>query len=253
MQNYFAKNIIVNGGFETGSIAPWEKEGTGSVSAASTAGTIGNYSGFFEVTNGNPAYIKQEYFPCYPGMVIPVFFRGKTDTVAIGEVQWLFYDADKSYITATTVNWTEGMDALWHTFLFGKKVISVAAFFGLQFGAFTAGAPASLYIDCVHSPAIPLALLNPNSKIASSGNHYWKDQAGKALTNAFVSQGFGFQSQEIMLSNDSNTKYIEFSFGGTAVDGKILPREVLNLGNQEREEIYLRGESGGESYRLMAE
>jgi len=253
MQNYFAKNIIVNGGFETGSIAPWVKEGTGSVSAVSTEGTIGKYSGFFEVTNGNPAYIKQEFFPCYPGMMIPVFFKGKTDTVAIGEVQWLFYDADKSYLAVTAVNWTEGLGAYWHWLQFGVRAHPVGAFFGIRFRVYTAGGPASLYIDCVHSPAIPLALLNEKSKIASSENHYWKDQSGKALTNAFVSQSFGFRSQEIMLSNDSNTKYIEFSFGGTAVDGKILPREVLNLGNQEREEIYLRGESGGESYRLMAE
>jgi len=253
MQNYFAKNIIVNGGFETGSIAPWVVEGAESVSAAWVEGTIGNYSAFFDLTNGTPISIKQEFFPCYPGMSIPVFFRGKTDTKARGQLYWRFYDADKGFLSASMVEWTEGMDTLWHTFQLGASAISVAAFFGIQFKVYTPTPPASLYIDCVHSPAIPLALLNPNLKMASSGNHYWKDQSGKALTNAFVGQPFGFCSQEIMLSNDSNTKYIEFSFSGTAVDGKILPREVLNLGNQEREEIYLRGESGGESYRLMAE
>lgn len=85
-----------------------------------------------------------------------------------------------------------------------------------------------------------------------SKGQYFEDQAGTALTTAFVEQDFGFCAASIALFNDATGKYIEWSVDGTNVHGRLKdtddqPRVILfkNVNS-----IYLRGESGGESYRL---
>lgn len=92
------------------------------------------------------------------------------------------------------------------------------------------------------------------SDIQLSKNSYFSDQTTTALTTAFVKQGFGFHSFSIIIANDASATYIEFSFDGTTVHGRIkdtdqTPREMPF---RRHEAIWLRGEAGGEAYRLEA-
>ena len=88
--------------------------------------------------------------------------------------------------------------------------------------------------------------------IQVSANKYYEDQAGTVLTAAFVEQEFDFHSICIIIANDATGKYIEYSFDGTNVHGRIEDDDdqpkVMMLRYQKS--IYLRGESGGEAYRL---
>jgi len=88
--------------------------------------------------------------------------------------------------------------------------------------------------------------------IQVSANAYFKNQAGTALTTEFVEQDFDFHSVCIIIANDATGKYIEYSFDGTSVHGRIEDSDdqpkIMMLRYQKS--IYLRGESGGEAYRL---
>jgi hypothetical protein len=88
--------------------------------------------------------------------------------------------------------------------------------------------------------------------IEMSTNSYFQDQSGTALTTSFVKQEFGFKSFCITLANDANGAYIEYSFDGTVVHGRVKDTDsqpkVMTFRRQGS--IWLRGESGAEPYRL---
>lgn len=92
------------------------------------------------------------------------------------------------------------------------------------------------------------------SDIQVSPNSFFSDQSVKALTTSFVEQEFSFNSICIIIANDQAGKYIEYSFDGTEVHGRIEDTDdqpkILML--RYHKSIYLRGESGGEAYRLEA-
>jgi len=87
------------------------------------------------------------------------------------------------------------------------------------------------------------------SDIQLSTNRYFQDQSGAALTGSFVSQSFGFSSFSISIVNDA-AGYIEYSFDGTEVHGRLHAGESRVMDFRRQRRIWLRGESGGESYRL---
>lgn len=88
--------------------------------------------------------------------------------------------------------------------------------------------------------------------IEMSTNSYFQDQSGTALTTSFVKQEFGFASFCIVLANDATGTYIEYSFDGTAVHGRIKDTDdgLKSMLFRRQGSIWLRGESGGEAYRL---
>jgi hypothetical protein len=88
------------------------------------------------------------------------------------------------------------------------------------------------------------------SDIQLSTNRYFEDQAGTALTASFVSQSFGFASFSLLIINDDTTDYIEYSFDGTNVHGRLLAGESRVMDFRRQRQVWLRGQSGGESYRL---
>ena len=89
------------------------------------------------------------------------------------------------------------------------------------------------------------------SDIQISTNKYFEDQSGTALTTSFAKQEFGFASFSIFIANDqSSTGYIEYSFDGTNIHGRLGATEKRSMDFRRQREIWLRGESGGESYRL---
>lgn len=88
--------------------------------------------------------------------------------------------------------------------------------------------------------------------IEMSTNSYFKDQAGTALTTSFTKQEFGFASFSITLTNDATGSYIEYSFDGTTVHGRVKDTDAQPkmMPFRRHDAIWLRGESGGEAYRL---
>ena len=90
------------------------------------------------------------------------------------------------------------------------------------------------------------------SDIQLSKNGYFKDQAGQALTASFVRFEIGFASFSITLFNDAVGKYIEYSFDGTTVHGRVKAGEVRTMDFCRHADVWLRGESGSEAYRLEA-
>ena len=88
------------------------------------------------------------------------------------------------------------------------------------------------------------------SDIQLSTNRYFEDHSGTSLTGAFAAQPFGFSSFSIMIVNDDATGYIEYSFDGVNVHGRLHAGESRAMDFRRQRQIWLRGESGGESYRL---
>ena len=88
------------------------------------------------------------------------------------------------------------------------------------------------------------------SDIQLSTNRYFQDQSGTALTGSFAAQSFGFPSFSILVVNDDAARYIEYSFDGTDVHGRLHAGESRTMDFRRQRRIWLRGESGGESYRL---
>jgi hypothetical protein len=68
------------------------------------------------------------------------------------------------------------------------------------------------------------------SDIQISGNAYFQDNSGTPLTTSFVKQEFGFASFSIAVENNSGTGYIEYSFDGVAVHGRIALGKKPNHG-----------------------
>lgn len=88
------------------------------------------------------------------------------------------------------------------------------------------------------------------SDIQLSKNGYFEDQTGHLLTTSFSKYEFGFSSFSITLINDATGKYIEYSFDGTNVHGRVRAGEARKMDFCRHTEAWLRGESGSESYRL---
>lgn len=61
-----------------------------------------------------------------------------------------------------------------------------------------------------------------------------------------------FVSNGLIISNDHAAREIEFSFDGVTVEGQLLSRESMNFFQLRRRVVYLRGEAGGEPYRIWA-
>lgn len=91
---------------------------------------------------------------------------------------------------------------------------------------------------------------------------YVRDTTGPALTMdfadaklEFIDQGDGrtnFVCNGLIISNDHAAREIEFSFDGITVEGQLLGRESMNFFQIRRKVIWLRGEAGGEPYRVWA-
>jgi len=86
---------------------------------------------------------------------------------------------------------------------------------------------------------------------------FWTE-VDMALTTTFVGKkiDFTFPARKIDISNDSTTKYIEYSFDGINVAGRVEKGEAypIFVFGQEyiSNEIYIRGEAGGENYKIWA-
>jgi hypothetical protein len=61
-----------------------------------------------------------------------------------------------------------------------------------------------------------------------------------------------FTSQGVIISNDSSSDEISYSFDGITVDGDLLPNESINFFSMRHKVVYLLGASGGEPYRVIA-
>jgi len=70
-----------------------------------------------------------------------------------------------------------------------------------------------------------------------------------ALTTDFQKIAVGFLGGDFVISNDS-AKYIEYSWNGTKVDGKLLAGECIPESGVAQRDIWVRGEAGGEAYRI---
>ena len=89
-------------------------------------------------------------------------------------------------------------------------------------------------------------------KIAGSRESKFIDDTGLTLTTGFQAQLFGLNATSIIISNDDTAGYIEYSWNGSDVHGKLLAGETLILTRISQEDIHLRGQAGGESYRVWA-
>jgi len=78
----------------------------------------------------------------------------------------------------------------------------------------------------------------------------FQNQAGMALTTGYKQVLFGFKSSSIQIVNDAATA-ITFSFDGVTAHGIVLANSTLTLQWIRRPQIYLKGASGGEAYRLF--
>jgi hypothetical protein len=95
-----------------------------------------------------------------------------------------------------------------------------------------------------------------------SYRYYVRDTSGPALTTdfkdcvlVFIDRGDGktnFTSTGIIISNDSSTDEIAYSFDGLTVDGELKAQEVMNFFQRRAKAVYLRGTAGGEPYRVTA-
>jgi len=88
------------------------------------------------------------------------------------------------------------------------------------------------------------------SDIQLSTNRYFEDHTTTALTGSFVDRSFGFSSFSILIVNDDAVGFIEYSFDGVNVHGRLHAGESRVMDFRRQRHIWLRGESGGESYRL---
>lgn len=108
--------------------------------------------------------------------------------------------------------------------------------------------------------------MNPFDTSVRSYRFYARDAtsggAGPDLTTdfqicklEFIDKGDGktnFNSEGVIIANDSLTEEIQFSFDGVTVEGDLLSKETMNFLHIKRKVIYLRGAAGGEPYRVWA-
>jgi len=96
-------------------------------------------------------------------------------------------------------------------------------------------------------------IIEPINSVSLAGgvDKYFKRETDIALTNGFVPQSFGFISTSFDISNDDANNYIDWSWDGATVHGHLLKGETF--GEQRKAMvIYLRGQAGGEKYRIWA-
>lgn len=82
---------------------------------------------------------------------------------------------------------------------------------------------------------------------------------GPALTTAYQKFTFAdnrtggeFLSSSILLSNDHVANYIDYSFDGVTFDGRLYFGETKTLPVKHARAIWLKGQAGGEQYRVEA-
>lgn len=88
------------------------------------------------------------------------------------------------------------------------------------------------------------------SDIQISKHSWFSDNDRKALTTLFGAFDFGFASFSITFFNDAESGWIEYSFDGQNVHGRVTPGETRKMDFCRHQSVWLRGQSGGESYRL---
>lgn len=69
---------------------------------------------------------------------------------------------------------------------------------------------------------------------------------------AFQEIVFRSRVNTITLTNDSSTDAIRFSFNGARVEGELNPGDTLDIDVSKKKSIYIRGITGGDTYRLWA-
>lgn len=90
-----------------------------------------------------------------------------------------------------------------------------------------------------------------NVSVAGGVDKYYKNEVMIPLTVAFVEQPFGFISNSFDLSNDNAADYIEWSWDGVTVHGKLLFGETFGE-FRKATSIYLRAQVAGDKYRVWA-
>lgn len=102
-----------------------------------------------------------------------------------------------------------------------------------------------------------LDVLLTKKGVVGSSDVFFKDSSMVTIppTPTWVGITFGFTSYSISLTNDGVTAgagFIEYSFNGANVHGRVLAGEGFAHDFQAQSGIYLRGQTGGEEYRLGA-
>lgn len=89
--------------------------------------------------------------------------------------------------------------------------------------------------------------------VAGSTQAFFQDET-TPLGVTFAYHPFGFNSISISLTHDGEISegYIEYSFDGAAVHGRLRSGEGFAQDYRKQPGIWLRGEAGGEHYRLGA-
>jgi len=91
---------------------------------------------------------------------------------------------------------------------------------------------------------------------------YVRSTTGPALTTdfadakiEFIDKGDGrtnFVCNGLIISNDDGANEVEFSYDGITVEGQLLAGESMNFLQVRRKAVWLRGQAGGEAYRVWA-
>jgi hypothetical protein len=109
-------------------------------------------------------------------------------------------------------------------------------------------------ITPANSANIVLASGLPNAlatRPTGSVNSFFADQATLATTLAFQQLTFGFTSISITLINDDSTKFIEFSFDGVNVHGRLKVSNGLTMDYRSQSSIWIRSSAAAANYRLI--
>ena len=93
--------------------------------------------------------------------------------------------------------------------------------------------------------------IDDKAKLAGKDKSKFVDST-PTLTTAFQKITIGFNASDFVISNDHASQYIEYSFDGTTVHGKLLSGEVIPEYGVSYSNIWMRGEIGGEGFRIWA-
>ncbi len=88
------------------------------------------------------------------------------------------------------------------------------------------------------------------SDIQMSRNSWFSDNTVQALTATYTPFEFGFASFSITLSSDAASGWIEYSFDGVHTGGRVKPGGARKMDFCRHRMIWLKGQTGGEEYRL---
>ena len=86
--------------------------------------------------------------------------------------------------------------------------------------------------------------------LVGSTTAYYMHDGLTDLTTYYQEYDFGFYSMTVQILNDS-TNYIEWSWAGTHTKGKLSANEEDTLDFIMMDDIWLRGEKGLESFRVI--